>query len=319
MPIRSVIDGSRICNTPITGVRMLVSLWQRLATGFVFTAVGLWSTASHAQAHNVTPFLNCVTKDTDNNQITVHFGYVNYSSGVTLTPVGPDNTVSPGGPDRGQTTQFDPGVHHNAFSVTIPADGSVTWTLNNSYGTRVITMNPSLVEANLCNSTPSSSGISIPGPVGMPGDPGPAGPRGPIGDQGLPGLPGAQGPIGPKGDAGAMGAKGATGPMGPLGPQGETGKAGAVGPKGPKGPTGFSPADLLDQCTLRKTEVVRGFWQIWPSSTVALCEADERLVTGGGSCSWGGMTSTRQLTNRSWETQCTFSATVTATALCCPK
>jgi hypothetical protein len=47
-------------------------------------------------------------------------------------PIGPNNNIEPGGPDRGQPTHFVPGRGWGMFTVTVPADfgeGKLTWTL----------------------------------------------------------------------------------------------------------------------------------------------------------------------------------------------
>ncbi len=47
-------------------------------------------------------------------------------------PVGPENRIEPGGPDRGQPTHFVPGRGWGMFTVTVPADfgeGKLTWTI----------------------------------------------------------------------------------------------------------------------------------------------------------------------------------------------
>src|SRR5258705_5983764 len=62
------------------------------------------------------------------------FSYYNRNYEETLDiPVGPDNSVEPGGPDQGQPTHFLPGRHKFVFSVTVPKDWDpkkrLTWTL----------------------------------------------------------------------------------------------------------------------------------------------------------------------------------------------
>ncbi len=281
---------------------MFATLWKRLAAGFVFAAFGLIPTA--LQAQSVMPIVNCVAKDTATGTNTIYFGYVSFEGDITTIPIGFSNNVSPNPAFRGQPTEFLPGVHNKVFSVTYPSGGSIQWQLldNLAY------MNPSIVDANLC-----AAGISLPGPVGPQGEIGPQGPQGPQGQQGPQGSQGPQGATGPKGDTGAAGSKGDTGAVGALGPKGDTGAAGASGPQGVQGPRGSSAAGLLDQCVLRKKELTN-----FPLS-VTICASNERLVTGGGSCAAGGIASSIQLTNRSWEVRCNQSTTVTATALCCPQ
>jgi hypothetical protein len=57
----------------------------------------------------------------------------NYEETVDI-PIGPDNNIEPGGPDRGQPTHFLPARHKFVFSVTVPKDFDprqrLVWTLN---------------------------------------------------------------------------------------------------------------------------------------------------------------------------------------------
>lgn len=60
------------------------------------------------------------------------FGYFNRNWDREFdVPVGPDNHIEPGGPDRGQPTHFFPRRNQFVFAVDVPADfrGEVVWTL----------------------------------------------------------------------------------------------------------------------------------------------------------------------------------------------
>ena len=61
------------------------------------------------------------------------FGYMNRNLDERLDiPIGPDNRIEPGGPDRGQPTHFLPRRNRFAFSVQVPADfgeQELVWTL----------------------------------------------------------------------------------------------------------------------------------------------------------------------------------------------
>ena len=67
------------------------------------------------------------------------FGYYNRSWEQTLDlPVGPVNSVEPGGPDRGQPTHFFPRRSQFVFKVRVPAgfgDKEVVWTLTSQGAT----------------------------------------------------------------------------------------------------------------------------------------------------------------------------------------
>lgn len=56
-------------------------------------------------------------------------------------PIGPDNRIEPGGPDRGQPTHFLPGRQWGFFTVKVPADfgkEKLTWTITANGQTTVI-------------------------------------------------------------------------------------------------------------------------------------------------------------------------------------
>ncbi|MFN8057887.1 MAG: hypothetical protein U0Q12_01895 [Vicinamibacterales bacterium] len=61
-------------------------------------------------------------------------GYLNRNTAEELdVPIGPNNRIEPGGPDRGQPTHFLTGRQHGMFIVTVPksftAQDKLTWTL----------------------------------------------------------------------------------------------------------------------------------------------------------------------------------------------
>lgn len=66
--------------------------------------------------------------------INLHFGYLNrnYVQAPTV-PVGANNSIQPGGPDRGQPTFFYSRTHRNLFTVNVPKDWDrkreVIWSL----------------------------------------------------------------------------------------------------------------------------------------------------------------------------------------------
>jgi hypothetical protein len=61
------------------------------------------------------------------------FGYFNRNSKQELDiPIGPENRIEPGGPDRGQPTHFLTGRGWGMFAVKVPADfkdNKLTWTI----------------------------------------------------------------------------------------------------------------------------------------------------------------------------------------------
>jgi hypothetical protein len=64
---------------------------------------------------------------------TLLIGYFNRNRNEILDiPVGPDNRIEPGGPDRGQPTHFLPRRQWGVFTITVPKDfgtKKLTWTL----------------------------------------------------------------------------------------------------------------------------------------------------------------------------------------------
>ena len=64
---------------------------------------------------------------------TMFFGYMNSNWEERLdVPVGPDNQIEPGGPDRGQPTHFYPRRNMFLFTVQVPedfGDKELVWTL----------------------------------------------------------------------------------------------------------------------------------------------------------------------------------------------
>lgn len=96
-------------------------------------------------------------------------------------PVGPNNDLEPGGPDRGQPTHFMPGRGWGLFTVKVPADfggNKITWTIVANNKTTVIpaSLKPEwevspFMEAAVGNTPPVLSfdehGPSVQGPRGL--------------------------------------------------------------------------------------------------------------------------------------------------------
>lgn len=62
--------------------------------------------------------------------IRVSFGYTSRHSTPVSLPVGGKNHFSPGDPDQGQPTIFQPGIHRDIFTVTFPENGTnIVWNL----------------------------------------------------------------------------------------------------------------------------------------------------------------------------------------------
>ncbi len=69
----------------------------------------------------------------DDGSYTLFFGYMNDNWEEELdVPIGPENNIQPGGPDRGQPTHFLPRRNSFLFEVRVPADfgdQELVWTL----------------------------------------------------------------------------------------------------------------------------------------------------------------------------------------------
>jgi hypothetical protein len=96
-------------------------------------------------------------------------------------PVGPNNAIEPGGPDRGQPTHFMPGRGWGLFAVKVPADfgdSKITWTIVANGKTTAIpaSLKPDweispFMEVAVGNTPPVLSfdehGPSVQGPLGL--------------------------------------------------------------------------------------------------------------------------------------------------------
>ncbi len=109
-------------------------------------------------------------------------GYFNRNLQQALDiPVGPDNSVAPGGPDLGQPTHFASGRAWGVFVVTVPANfgsGKLTWSITaNGQTTSVpLSLNPlweisPFLESGIGNTPPviAFDGVTVQGPKGTMG------------------------------------------------------------------------------------------------------------------------------------------------------
>src|SRR5215469_13221795 len=95
----------------------------------------------HDAGQGVTPAYEGWYQNPDGSY-NILFGYYNRNQKQELdVPIGPDNRIEPGGPDRGQPTHFLPGRQWGLFTVTVPkdfGDQKITWTLLANGQTTVI-------------------------------------------------------------------------------------------------------------------------------------------------------------------------------------
>jgi len=109
-------------------------------------------------------------------------GYYNRNQRQEVdVPIGPNNRIEPGGPDRGQPTHFLPGRNWGVFVVKVPADfgdNKITWTIVANGVTTVIPAHlktdyevSPLQEAAVGNTPPvlgfAENGPTVQGPLGM--------------------------------------------------------------------------------------------------------------------------------------------------------
>ncbi|MES1255366.1 MAG: hypothetical protein ABUS56_07160 [Acidobacteriota bacterium] len=96
------------------------------------TAVLTARVAAQEPASVVTPIYEGWFKNPDGT-FSLVLGYTNTDAKVPFDiPVGPDNSIEPGGPDRGQPTHFNPHRQWGTFAVVVPAtfaQGTLTWTV----------------------------------------------------------------------------------------------------------------------------------------------------------------------------------------------
>jgi hypothetical protein len=87
---------------------------------------------SFATGQNIAPAYEGWEQNEDGS-FNLVFGYMNRNwEQVVDVPVGPDNAIEPGGPDRGQPTRFQPRRNRFVFSIRVPADfgdRELVWTL----------------------------------------------------------------------------------------------------------------------------------------------------------------------------------------------
>jgi len=71
---------------------------------------------------SVTPAMEGWFKNSDGT-FSILIGYQNRNQSQTFdVPVGPNNSIEPGGPDYGQPTRFELARNHGVFTITVPAD-----------------------------------------------------------------------------------------------------------------------------------------------------------------------------------------------------
>ncbi len=111
---------------------------RRAACAFLLTSAALVvvpsaiAQVSHPKGQNIAPVYEGWEKNSDGS-FNLVFGYFNRNHDEVIDlPVGPDNSLDPGGPDQGQPTHFFPRRNRFLFRVRVPKDfgnKEVVWTL----------------------------------------------------------------------------------------------------------------------------------------------------------------------------------------------
>jgi hypothetical protein len=134
---------------------------------FVLAAATLWLVAavdsraqqSFATGQNIAPAYEGWERN-DDGTFSLVFGYLNRNWEEEIdVPIGPNNNIDLGGPDRGQPTHFYPRRNRFVFRIRVPADfgaNEVVWTLTvngtteRAYGTlkRDYFIDEAVVQAN---------------------------------------------------------------------------------------------------------------------------------------------------------------------------
>ena len=127
----------------------------------------------HISGQSVTPAFEGWYPNPDGSA-NILIGYYNRNTKESLDiPVGPNNHVDPGGPDRGQPTHFLPGRQWGVFTITVPkdfgAEKKITWTIvaNGKTSFIPVELNPMWVISpfkDATNNTPPVIGFSESGP-----------------------------------------------------------------------------------------------------------------------------------------------------------
>ena len=103
-----------------------------LATAIPVNAQSLPAEPLHDAGASITGAFEGWFRNADGS-FSLLLGYFNRNQRQELDiPIGPDNRIEPGGPDRGQPTHFYPGRQYGMFAIRVPADfgtGKLTWTI----------------------------------------------------------------------------------------------------------------------------------------------------------------------------------------------
>ena len=128
---RMMISGCRWAIYALVGV--LIPLAASDSSGQTPGSIRDWDDGvKYARGQGVVPVFEGWVHNPDGT-FSLIFGFWNRNWEETvLIPVGPENRIEPGGPDRGQPTVFTPRRGKNLFEIVVPKDfgnKDVVWTL----------------------------------------------------------------------------------------------------------------------------------------------------------------------------------------------
>src|SRR5882672_11298543 len=107
-------------------------LFSTLLATVLFTAAGAQTRFTYSSGQVISPAYEGWRTE-DDGSMTMVFGYMNQNWAEEFDiPIGPDNTLEPGGPDQGQPTHFYPRRSPFLFTVRVPKEfgtKELTWTL----------------------------------------------------------------------------------------------------------------------------------------------------------------------------------------------
>jgi hypothetical protein len=112
---------------------MMRRLWCAAGAAFLmFTAANAQMRFTYSSGQVVSPAYEGWRTEEDGSQ-TLVFGYMNQNWAEEFDiPIGPDNSIEPGGPDRGQPTHFYPRRSPFLFTIKVPkdfGDKELIWTV----------------------------------------------------------------------------------------------------------------------------------------------------------------------------------------------
>ena len=98
------------------------ALLAALAALLLFQPAGAQTRFTYSKGQSVSPSYEGWTSNEDGS-FTLYFGYMNSNWLEEFdVPLGPDNAVTPGGPDQGQPTHFYPRRNPFLFTIRVPKD-----------------------------------------------------------------------------------------------------------------------------------------------------------------------------------------------------